>query len=197
MTKITEKPIEEAGAEDISEAGAEDISETRDNIKDNITQEKTDAESEAQSEKESYEEKIKELTETLQRLQAEFENFKKRNEKENAGFRMYANREMIAELLPVLDNFELALGILQNEGLRLLYEQLFTTLENHGLKRIETKNKKFDPRLHEALLQEESNDEAGTIIGELQKGYIIGDIVVRPARIKVARRKNETAKISK
>lgn len=131
---------------------------------------------------------IAELTETLQRLQAEFENYKKRTEKENAEFRKYANKQFIAELLPILDNFELALKSINDEGIKLLYAHLFDILEKQGLKRIDATGK-FDPRFHEALLQEESEKESGIILEELQKGYIGGETVLRPARVKIAIKK--------
>ena len=137
-----------------------------------------------------------ELTETLQRLQADFENYRKRTEKENAEFKQYATKKLVTELLPILDNFQMALRVVDDEGFKLIYAQLFEILEHYGLKRIDSLGKKYDPRFHEALLQEDSEKEPGTILEELQKGYIVGETVMRPARVKVSRGKNESARVS-
>lgn len=140
--------------------------------------------------------KEQELTETLQRLQADFENYRKRTEKENAEFRQYATKKLLTELLPILDNFEMALRVVDDEGFKLIYAQLFEIMERYGLQRIDALDKKYDPRFHEALLQEDSEKEPGTILEELQKGYIVGETVVRPARVKISTRKNEAARVS-
>jgi molecular chaperone GrpE len=136
-------------------------------------------------------EKIAELTETLQRVQAEFENYKKRIEKENLEFKQFAAKEVIGRLLPILDNFELALKNKKDneqflKGMELIYSQFFSTLENLGLKKIDC-NGKFDPHLHEALMSEKSEKEPGTIIEEFQKGYILNNKVVRHSKVKVAK----------
>lgn len=139
---------------------------------------------------------VQELTETLQRLQADFENYRKRTEKENAEFRQYATKKLVLDLLPILDNFQMALRVVDDEGFKLIYAQMYEILERYGLKRIDTSNKKYDPRFHEALLQEDSEKEPGTILEELQKGYIVGETVVRPARVKITKRKNEAGRVS-
>jgi len=141
--------------------------------------------------KDLKEDQIKDLTETLQRLQAEFENYKKRIEKEKAEFTDFCKAELIKKLLPIIDNFELALKNEADEefkkGVELIYAQLFEVLENEGLKPIDCSNKKFDPYCHEALIQEESDKESGTVIEELQKGYLLKDKVIRHAKVKVAK----------
>lgn len=140
--------------------------------------------------------KEQELTETLQRLQADFENYRKRTEKENVEFRQYATKKLVMDLLPILDNFQMALRVVDDEGFKLIYAQLFEILERCGLKRIDSLGKKYDPRFHEALLSETSEKEPGTILEELQKGYIVGETVVRPARVKISRKKDEAARVS-
>lgn len=140
----------------------------------------------------------KELLETLQRVQADFENYKKRVEKEKSGFVKSACSGIIAELLPVLDNFEVALknAAGNNEfvdGIKMIYSQLFSILEKNGLKQIEAEGKKFNPYVHEALMQEESDKDEGTIIEEFQKGYMLGDAVLRHSKVKVSRKKEKTA----
>ncbi|MFH1590071.1 MAG: nucleotide exchange factor GrpE [archaeon] len=140
----------------------------------------------------SQDEKIKELTQDLQRVQAEFENFKKRTEKENSEFKQYAEADLIKSLLPVLDNFELAL---QNQtstreflkGVELIYAQLFQTLEERGLKVIDSKGKEFDPFLHEALLTETSKEKENTVLEDLQKGYTLNNKLIRHSKVKVAK----------
>ncbi|MBW3015488.1 nucleotide exchange factor GrpE [Candidatus Woesearchaeota archaeon] len=136
-------------------------------------------------------ESIKELTETLQRLQADFENYKKRVEKEKQENINSASRNIITKLLPILDNFELALKADKNsddfvKGIELIYSELFEILENEGLKRIEATNKEFDPYLHEALLVEES-DKENIVLEELQKGYMLNGKVIRHTKVKVSK----------
>jgi len=136
--------------------------------------------------------KIKELTETLQRLQAEFENYKKRNEKECSDYKSYAQEQLIKQLLIIIDNFELAL---QNhnspqefsKGVELIYAQLFSLLEDKGLKVIKAKGEKFDPYKHEAMLTEESKKKPNTVLEELQKGYTLNEKVIRHTKVKVSK----------
>lgn len=139
-----------------------------------------------------HDEKIKSLINDLQRLQAEFENYKKRVEKEKTEFSEYAAAETIKALLPVTDNFELALKNTEKhdefvKGVELVYSQLREVLSENGLTQIEAKGKLFDPHIHEALLSEESKEEAGTILEELQKGFKIKERVLRHAKVKVAK----------
>ncbi|MFA6888022.1 MAG: nucleotide exchange factor GrpE [Candidatus Woesearchaeota archaeon] len=128
---------------------------------------------------------LADLTDTLQRLQAEFENYRKRSDRECNEFRQYANKKLIQDLLPLLDNFDLALKSVKDEGFRLIYSQLLEILGKYGLKKISCEGK-FNPKIHEALLQEVSDKDQGTILEELQKGYIVGEVVLRPARVKIA-----------
>ncbi len=143
----------------------------------------------------SAEQQIEELTKTIQLIQADFENYRKRTERENAEFRKYATKQLIIELLPVLDNLELALKSVNDDGIKLIYTHLFDILEKYGLRQIKAEGF-FDPKYHEALLQEESDKEQNTILEVLQKGYIVGDTIVRPARVKIARKKNGHACVS-
>jgi molecular chaperone GrpE len=140
------------------------------------------------------EQKVEELTATLQRLQAEFENFKKRNEKEKAMFIQFANKQLLAQLLPIIDNFERALETNKDEGITLIHKELTELLETHGVKVMDTNNTLFDPHKHEAMLQEASDKPVGTILQTLQKGYILGDAVLRPARVKIAKGKEDLKK---
>ena len=128
----------------------------------------------------------------LQRLQAEFENYKKRTDKENQAFRKFANAEMIKSLLPLLDSFEMALKNTQDKekfvkGVELIYAQFYSLLEDLGVKQIDALGKQFDPYLHEVLLQEKS-DKEDIILEELQKGYTLNDSVLRHTKVKVGKK---------
>jgi len=140
--------------------------------------------------------KISELTDDLKRLQAEFENFKKRNEKEWTERVRLANQWIIADLLMVLDSFDKAIEDTKEcededslkEGVKSLQRQFKQILEKEGLKEIDTKGK-FDPFLHEAIMREEKDDvEDGKILEVYQKGYVLGNKALRPAKVKVAKR---------
>ena len=134
---------------------------------------------------------IEELTDTLKRLQAEFENFKKRIEKEKIEFAKYANAGIISGILPVIDSFEFALKHSSEkekfvDGIKMIYAQLYSTLEAEGLHPIKTEGEKFDPYKHEVLMKEESDKPEGTILEELQKGYMLNDKVLRFSKVKIS-----------
>ncbi|MFH2028173.1 MAG: nucleotide exchange factor GrpE [Nanoarchaeota archaeon] len=134
--------------------------------------------------------KIAELTDSLQRLQAEFENYRKYVEKEKNEFRKYAKADIIDKILPILDSFELAFKSTADKekfikGMELIYSQFFSILEKEGLKKIKTEGK-CDPNLHEVLLKEKSDKEEDMIIEELQKGYMLNDKILRYAKVKVS-----------
>ena len=136
-------------------------------------------------------EKIAELTETLQRLQAEFENYKKRIEKESAEFVKYAKAELIQRLLPTLDTFKIALKSTKDnekfvKGMEMVYAQFVSTLQSEGLKPIEAVGKKVDPYLHEVMLKEKSDKDEGIVLEELQKGYMLNDKVLRHSKVKIS-----------
>ena len=134
---------------------------------------------------------IEELTDTLKRLQAEFENYKKRVEKEKIEFVKYAHASVVASILPILDSFEIALkNKVDNEkfaeGMKMIYAQLYSALEAEGLRPINAAGEKFDPYRHEVLLKEESDKPEGTILEEFQKGYMLNDKVLRFSKVKVS-----------
>lgn len=152
---------------------------------------KPDAKEEPKEQKE-----LRELTDTLQHLQAEFENYKKRAAKEGCELIKCANEDLIIKLLPIIDNFEIALKSCREKdgfykGTELIYSQLIDTLRSQGLKHIECLGKKFDPYYHEVLLAEESKEPENTIIEELQKGYMLNDKVIRHSKVKISKRKKE------
>jgi len=141
-----------------------------------------------------------EYKERLQRLAADFENYRKRVEKEKEDFVKFCKEDLIHELLPILDNFEMALHHVKNttdpkkiiEGIELVERQFHNILKKEGLQVIATKGKKFDPHIHEAIMHEETDKHPeGFIIEELRKGYILSGKVVRPAQVKISKRKKE------
>ena len=122
-----------------------------------------------------------EYLDALQRLKAEFDNYRKRAARDQEQLVARAHERLVKELLPVLDDLERALA-----GVRLVHRSLVDALLKEGLAEIETEGK-FDPHVHEALLSQPADDqESGAILDVLQKGYRIGDKVLRPARVIVA-----------
>lgn len=137
---------------------------------------------------------VQDLTDTLKRLQAEFENYKKRTDAEKTNIISLASKDVILKLLPIIDNFELAFKNTENKeefhkGMEMIYAQLIQMLSEENVKKINTEGK-FDPRFHEALMTEESDKEPNTILEEFQKGYTINETVIRHSKVKVARGKN-------
>lgn len=134
------------------------------------------------------------LYDKLIRKQAEFENFRKRTEREVGESYSRARADVLTDLLPVLDNFELALmhadaasaeAIL--EGVQLIFKQLSDTLSRFGLEPVAANNLPFDPEIHEAVATEPSDDVPDhTVVAVMQRGYKLGDRLLRPARVKVA-----------
>ncbi len=137
-----------------------------------------------------------ELIGQLQRLQAEFENYQKRVEREAADTCRTANSQLLREFLPVLDGFELALSNASaaertgqfHKGVELIYAQLLETLEREGVTPVAAEGERFDPYKHEALLAEQvAGKEKGAILEVLQKGYLLNGKVLRAAKVKVAK----------
>lgn len=146
--------------------------------------------------------KSKELQDKLLRLQADFENARKRLEKEKFEFLKYANEEIIAELLIVLDDLERSLEAAEKKhedyaaflkGVEMILAHIYEILKKHHVVAIEAQGKPFDPHLHEALLQVENEEfPEGTVIEELQKGYKMDERVIRTSKVKVAKAKEKT-----
>jgi molecular chaperone GrpE len=135
----------------------------------------------------------------LKRVAAEFENYRKRIAREQESLSARAAERLVKELLPIVDDLERALEVdakapsaegKLEDGVRLVHRQLASVLEREGLAEIET-NGKFDPHVHEALLSQPSDAEEGSVVEVLQKGYRLGDRVLRPARVVVAAAKEE------
>ena len=134
-----------------------------------------------------------EYLDALRRLKAEFDNYRKRAAREQADLISRATERLVNQLLPVLDDLERALGAAERhedaqlvEGVKLVEQSLRNALRKEGLVEIETEGA-FDPHVHEALLTQPSDDvESGTVLEVVQRGYRVGDKVVRPARVIVA-----------
>ena len=149
--------------------------------------------------KEDLEEKTKlseERLNQLKYLQADFENYKKRFEKERDNIIELSNESLIKELLVIIDDFERALQSIEDEknkeGLVMLHKNFFKILESHGLKKIEALGKKFDSYYHEVISKEKSDKKEGVVIDEIQPGYTIKSRIMRHSKVKVAENKSET-----
>ncbi len=195
--KITEELNETAGTE--LELEQEDLKQENEAGESAEGQQATKVSKELAEQLAELTEKMKEVEEEnncnfskLQRLQADFVNFRNRSVKEREKIRFLTIKEIMAGLLPIIDNFERALTSHQEEnelkkGVDMIYRQLMKFLEKLGVEVIPAVGQPFDHNLHEALMQEEDEQyESGMIIEELEKGYILDDNVIRPAKVKVA-----------
>jgi molecular chaperone GrpE len=199
---VTEKTdeTEKAGVSQEEMAEEEKVSETQEAA---VAEEAVGVEevSELEALRQELEEAKTQAAEYLdgwQRARAEFANYKKRNEQERQELFKLANTTLITRLLPIFDDFERAFQTLPNnllsltwiDGVVLIYRRLQAIVEAEGLTLMETEGQSFDPLLHEAVTYEESAEhEEGQIIGEVQKGYKLGDRVLRPALVRVAKGK--------
>ena len=133
-----------------------------------------------------------ELKELLLRRQAEFDNFRKRTEKERSEFLQYAGMELVRDMLPILDDFDRARKVEAGnpeyaKGVEMIYSRMYDTLKKVGLEPIEAEGKNFDPHLHQAVERVETKDaDDGTILGEFQRGYLFKGKLLRPSMVKVA-----------
>lgn len=158
---------------------AEEVKEENAEASENQEKEKSDAEEEA-------------LNTKYLRLMADFQNFKRRTEKEKNDIYAFANEKIISELLNVIDNFERALAAGDAEdsfvkGMELILKQLLDVLEKAGTSEIAALGEDFDPNFHNAVMMEDSSEyESGKVTEVLQKGYILNNRVIRPSMVKVA-----------
>lgn len=143
-------------------------------------------------EKEKFQQQIDDLTDRLKRNMAEFDNFRKRTEKEKSSMYVIGAKDIVEKILPVVDSFERGLTQAPEDdpfadGMQKIYKQLLTTLEELGVKPIEAVGKEFDPNLHNAVMHVD-DEEAGenVVVEEFQKGYTYKDLVVRHSMVKVA-----------
>ena len=180
----------------VEEEASKETEESQD-TKDTESKEKKKffAKKEKKDKKDKKDEKIEELTDRLTRQMAEFDNFRKRTEREKSQMYEIGAKDIIEKILPVVDNFERGLGSVPEEeknapfveGMEKIYKQLMTTLESVGVKPIEAVGQEFNPDFHNAVMHidDESLGE-NTIAMELQKGYTYRDTVVRHSMVQVA-----------
>ncbi len=155
-----------------------------------------DGEKDLSAELEQAKSQIAELTNRLLRTQADFENYRRRVQREKEELAVYANQKLILNLLPVLDNLERALATPPVEGDEKLRQGVELTarsfreiLAKEGVEPIEAVGKPFDPKFHEAVMTVESEEhEDGTVVAEFQKGYKLGDRVIRPSMVQVCKK---------
>jgi molecular chaperone GrpE len=133
----------------------------------------------------AVENKEMEYLDKLQRLQAEFDNYRKRIEKEKTETVANANSKLISQLLSVLDNFELSMKHNKDKGISLIYDELNTLLKREGLQVVNAKGN-FDPKLHEAVLNA-PGEKDGVILEEIQKGYMLNNRLLRPSKVKISK----------
>lgn len=146
------------------------------------------------SPEEVLKQEVAELNNRLLRVQADYDNFRRRSREEKEAAAKYRSQTVIEALLPVIDNFERALLVKPEaeeaksllQGMEMVYRQFQESLKNEGIEVIETVGQTFDPHLHQAVMQvEEEGFESNQIVEELQKGYKLKDRVLRPAMVKV------------
>lgn len=141
------------------------------------------------------EQQIADLTDALQRERADAQNIRRRHDEQIAGLKTLVKSQVVEELLPVIDNFERALGHVPKElknndyvkGVQGVVKQFEKTLQEIGVERIKTVGEPFDPQLHEAIGMDDGNGDQEIVTAEMQAGYQLGDQVIRHAMVKVAR----------
>ena len=143
-------------------------------------------------EKDKFEQQIEDLTDRLKRSMAEFDNYRKRTEKEKSSMYIIGAKDIVEKMLPIVDNFERGLAQAPEddpfaEGMKMIYKQMMTAFDEMGVKPIEAVGKDFDPNLHNAVMhvEDESLGE-NIVVEEFQKGYTYKDFVVRHSMVKVA-----------
>ena len=206
QTEADEKAAEETGDERDNEVESEADAATKEDAESDEIADEAEAKNsdESKSEKKIFgkknkkdkkDEKIEELTDRVQRQMAEFDNFRKRSEKEKAAMFEVGAKDIIDKILPVVDNFERGLnGVKEEEkndpfiqGMEMVYKQLMTTLEGVGVKPIEAVGQEFNPDFHNAVMHVEDENFGENIVAEeFQKGYMYRDSVVRHSMVKVA-----------
>ena len=192
-TEVTEEAEETVEAETSEENTSE---ENTAEAEEDVTEEQNVDEKKGlfKKKKDKRDEQIEELNDKIKRQMAEFDNFRKRTDKEKSQMFDMGARTIIEKILPVVDNFERGLAAVPEEqrddafvdGMDKIYKQLMTELDGIGVKAIECVGKEFDPEYHNAVMQVENEElEAGTVASELQKGYMYKDTVIRHSMVSV------------
>ncbi len=176
-----------------------DLNDKKDNLDDGeVNEKKEKTVTIAENEYADLKSKEKEISEKILRLQADFDNSKKRLERDRIEFIKYANDQIIGELIPFVDDFQRAFSAADttkdfnvlHKGVEMILKHLLDLLERKGVTVIEAEGKPFNPAFHEALLQVESDQyPENTVVEELQKGYLLNNRVLRTAKVKVSKSK--------
>jgi len=134
-------------------------------------------------------ERVKELEERIIRMQADFDNYRKSLDRQKSEYEARASEKVIRDMLEVVDDIMAATGNTgkDGEGLKRIYEKLMSVLGKHGLRPIEAKGRPFDHYYHEAVMSQKSGEKEGTVLEELQKGFMLNSRVLRHSRVKVAK----------
>ncbi|WP_416196541.1 nucleotide exchange factor GrpE [Selenomonas sp.] len=195
--KEMQQEIDEAEAEETAADEAPETAEAADAVapEADAEAETTASEEDAAALKaqvESLKAALEEKDNRVKRLQADFENFRRRTSKEREELANVVTQDLLKSMLPILDNFDRAMAAEQKDnesfqkGVEMIYTQLHETLENAGLELIDTAGQKFDPNFHQAVMRVENPElEDDTIAQELQKGYIVKGRVIRPSMVQV------------
>lgn len=186
--------LEEEQKEDSEEAEKESSKEEESEEDSESEEKKKEGSKLFKKKKDKKDEKIEELNDKYTRLFAEFDNFRKRSEKEKKAMFEVGAKSIIEKILPIIDSFERGLATISEEektgfaeGMDKVYKQLLTSLEEAGVKQIEAVGQEFDPNLHNAVMHVEDENLGENIIAEeLQKGYMYRETVVRHSMVKVA-----------
>lgn len=199
MAEETKNVVSEEAVEDVVEEATEEVTE---DVTEEAVEETTEETSEEpedkkglfKKKKDKRDEQIEELNDRVKRQMAEFENFRKRTEKEKSQMFDMGAKTIIEKILPVVDNFERGFQAVEDEdkddafvkGMDMVYKQLMSELANAGVTPIEAVGKEFDPEFHNAVMQVESEEfESGVVAAEFQKGYMYKDSVVRHSMVSV------------
>ena len=195
-----EETREEQTADSQAETCGEDSQESADQAEPESAEEAADQKSEKKGffkkkEKDPRDQKIEDLTDQLKRTMAEFDNFRKRTEKEKSAMFEMGAKDILEKILPVVDNFERGLAAIPEEakdgsfakGMEMIYKQLIKMLEDMGVTPIEAVGKEFDPNFHNAVMHvDDENLGENVVASELQKGYMYRNSVLRHSMVQVA-----------
>ncbi len=196
LENIMEDLEKEAKEKDASEEKAEEVKDSKEPAEETAKEETEEKDASAKEKKDPLKEKVDELNDRLVRQMAEFDNFRKRTDKEKAQMFEQGQGNVLEKLLPVIDNFERGLAAVPEEekdgafadGMNKIYKQLVKQLEDLGVTPIEAVGKEFDPNFHNAVMQVESEEyESGIVAQELQKGYKFHDTVLRHSMVGVSK----------
>ena len=183
---------EEASDDTAAPEETEQQPEEAESQKEPETKTKTSFFGKKKKEKDKFEQQIEDLTDRLKRSMAEFDNYRKRTEKEKSSMYIIGAKDIVEKMLPIVDNFERGLAQAPEddsfaEGMKMIYKQMMTAFDEMGVKPIEAVGKDFDPNLHNAVMHvEDESVGENIVVEEFQKGYTYKDFVVRHSMVKVA-----------